>query len=86
MPEKYQNKYRIKSARLQNQGKNSVLSIINSYKSAVSKDANKLGFGFNWQTRFYNHIIRNEELSEKISEYIIYNSAIWTDDKFYQKS
>ena len=46
--------------RFQNIGKNTVSSIIGSYKSAVTKHANRLGFPNGWQTRFYDHIIRND--------------------------
>ncbi|MCG8475700.1 MAG: hypothetical protein MI784_09515 [Cytophagales bacterium] len=38
--------------RFQNLGKNSLSSIIGSYKSAVSKHARRLGFEFAWHTRF----------------------------------
>jgi REP element-mobilizing transposase RayT len=69
--------------RFQNQGKNTLSSIIGSYKSAVSKHAHRLGFGFAWQSRFYDHIIRNEQSYQTISEYIINNPLKWNDDKFY---
>ncbi len=45
--------------RFQNQGKNTVSSIIGSYKSAVSKHAHRLKINFDWQPRFYDRIIRN---------------------------
>ncbi len=57
--------------RFQNQGKNTLSSIIGSYKSAVSKHAHRLGYGFAWQRNYYEHIIRNEQAYQKISEYII---------------
>ncbi|HUX53328.1 MAG TPA: transposase [Williamwhitmania sp.] len=68
--------------RFQNQGKNTLSSIIGSYKSAVSKHAHRLGFNFAWQSRFYDHIIRNEQSFQTISEYIINNPSKWNDDKF----
>ena len=37
----------------------SVSTIIRSYKSAVTKYCNRLGLEFKWQSRFYDHIIRN---------------------------
>ena len=37
--------------------RNSVSTIIRSYKSAVTKHAHRLGFEFQWQSRFYDHII-----------------------------
>ena len=71
--------------RFQNIGKNSISSIVGSYKSAVTKHAHRLGFEFEWQTRFHDHIIRNEESFQKISNYIINNPALWHDDKFFKQ-
>ena len=68
--------------RFQNQGKNTLSSIIGSYKSAVSKHAHRLGFGFAWQSRFHDHIIRYEQSYQTISEYIINNPIKWNEDKF----
>lgn len=68
--------------RFQNQGKNSVSSIVGGYKSAVTKHANRLGFEFAWQTRFYDHIIRDEQSFDNISLYIINNPKNWGKDKF----
>ena len=71
--------------RFQNIGKNSISSIVGSYKSAVSRHAHRLGFGFEWQTRFYDHIIRNDKSYQTIKQYIINNPSKWTDDKFYNE-
>ncbi len=68
--------------RFQNIGKNTVSSIIGSYKSAVTKHANRLGFPNGWQTRFYDHIIRNDAEYQRISNYINDNPAKWKEDKF----
>ncbi len=38
-----------------------------------------------WQRNYYEHIIRNEQSYQLISEYIINNPAKWNDDKFYKK-
>lgn len=62
----------------------SVSTIIRSYKSAVTKYAHRLGFEFEWQTRFYDHIIRDGKSYQNISDYIINNPARWQDDKFYK--
>lgn len=69
--------------RFQNQGKNSVSSIIGSYKSAVTKHANRLGFKMKWQSRFHDHIIRNDEEFQRIKNYIANNPVNWMDDKFF---
>jgi len=36
-----------------------------------------------WQRNYYEHIIRNEQSYQTISEYIINNPSKWVDDKFY---
>ncbi|MCD6180749.1 MAG: hypothetical protein J7K89_00005, partial [Candidatus Cloacimonetes bacterium] len=72
--------------RFQNIGKNSVSSIIGAYKSAVTKHARRLGYDFAWQSRFYDHIIRNEKSYNNILHYIINNPGKWTDDKFYDNN
>jgi REP element-mobilizing transposase RayT len=67
--------------RFQNIGKNSLSSIIGSYKSAVAKNAHRMGFNFVWQTRFHEHVIRNHESFVRIEQYIIENPAKWDDDQ-----
>ena len=73
----------IDQQRFQNIGKNSISSIVGSYKSAVTKHANRLGLVFQWQSRFHDHIIRDEQSFQKISEYIENNPTNWQDDKFH---
>jgi putative transposase len=70
-------------ARYQNQGKNTVSSIVGSYKSAVTKNANRLGVEFDWQTRFYDNIIRTDADYQRINDYIQNNPQNWEDDKFF---
>ncbi len=72
----------IGQSRFQHQGRNTVSSIVGSYKSAVSKHAHRLGLGFAWQSRFYDRIIRNENEFRAITDYIINNPLRWEDDKF----
>ena len=38
-----------------------------------------------WQRNYYDHIIRNEQAYERISEYIFNNPKKWEDDKFHSK-
>ena len=59
----------------------SVSRVIGSYKSAVTKHAHRLGYEFKWQTRFYDHIIRNENDYFRISNYIKNNPHNWDNDK-----
>jgi REP element-mobilizing transposase RayT len=79
-----QNK-KFSTVRYQNPGKNSISSIIGSYKSAVSKEAHKINKQFKWQSRFYDHIILNEESFEKISLYIKNNPINWKKDNFFNQ-
>jgi REP element-mobilizing transposase RayT len=72
--------------RFQNQGKNTISSIIGGYKSAVTKHCNRLGLDFGWQSRFYDHIIRDDQSFHNISNYIIDNPAKWTADKLFNQS
>ncbi|WCM42537.1 transposase [Flavobacterium sp. CBA20B-1] len=69
--------------RFRNPGKNTASSIIGGYKSAVTKHANRLGLEFGWQTRFHDHIIRNDAEYQRINDYIENNPKNWNDDKFY---
>lgn len=57
---------------------NSLSSIIRSFKSAVSNRCHKYGFNnFQWQSRFYEHIIRNEKELNRVREYIRNNPLRW---------
>jgi len=58
--------------------------IIRWYKGRCSFEMRKINSDFTWQSRFYDHIIRNEDEYEKISEYIINNIINWEEDKFYE--
>ena len=65
----------------------SVSVIIQQYKSSVMRWCNKNNHKyFKWQSRFYDHIIRNDESYQSISDYIIDNPAKWEEDKFYDKN
>ena len=61
----------------------SVSVIIQQYKSSVTRWCNKNNHKcFKWQSRFYDHIIRNDESYQNISDYIINNPAKWKEDKY----
>lgn len=70
--------------RFQNQGKNTLSSIVGGYKSAVTKHANRLKLDFAWQPRFYDHIIRDAQSFQTISNYILNNAQNWSEDKFFK--
>ncbi len=58
-------------------------SVIRGYKTGVTKYARIHNPGFKWQSRFYDHIIRNNTEYERIRNYIINNPAKWKEDVFY---
>ncbi len=56
--------------------------IIRSYKAVVTRWCRKNGYdNFGWQTRFYDHIIRDEQSLDQIREYIVNNPAKWNKDQ-----
>ncbi|WP_235830895.1 transposase [Flavobacterium ustbae] len=70
------------SQRFQNIGKNTISCIVGSYKSAVTKHANRLGYRHQWQKLFYDNIIRDNNQYQRISDYIVSNPENWAKDKF----
>jgi REP element-mobilizing transposase RayT len=60
----------------------SLSAIIRSYKSAVKHWCNEnQHLYFDWQTRFYDHLIRDEKSLNEIRLYIQNNPAKWELDK-----
>ena len=64
------------------QSKN-LASIIRGFKIGVTKNARQINSDFAWQSRYHDHIIRNDQSFQKITNYIINNPANWQEDKFY---
>jgi hypothetical protein len=64
------------------QSKN-LASVIRGFKSSVTMHAKKMNRPFQWQDRFHDHIIRNQDEYLRISQYIQNNPAKWKEDKFY---
>ena len=60
-------------------------AIVRGYKSSVTKQMNQLQGGEYpvWQRNYHDHIIRNEQSYQTISNYIVNNPAKWNNDKFY---
>jgi len=69
--------------RFRNQGKNTVSAMVGSYKSAVTKYCNENNLVFGCQSRFHDHIIRNDADLHRIRNYILQNPRKWNNDKFY---
>jgi REP element-mobilizing transposase RayT len=67
---------------------NTIGAIVRGYKSAVTKQINILGSGkykqssIVWQRSFYEHIIRNDESYQNISNYIVNNPSKWLEDRY----
>ncbi len=65
----------------------SISSFVAGYKSSATKQINifrntpKLAV---WQSRFHDHIIRNDAEYQRINNYIEINPENWDKDKFYQ--
>jgi len=59
---------------------------IGGIKSAVTKFANDNDIDFAWQTRFHDHIIRNQNEINCIADYIENNPATWDTDCFNEKN
>jgi REP element-mobilizing transposase RayT len=57
-------------------------SIIRGYKSGVTKFARNNKINFAWQSRFHDHIIRDDASCQRIRNYIINNPENWPNDKF----
>jgi REP element-mobilizing transposase RayT len=61
-------------------------SIINQFKGKCTKRIRNLGIKeFHWQSRYYDHIIRNETDLQNIRNYIKYNHLKWNEDRYYRK-
>lgn len=65
------------------QSKN-LVSIVRGFKSSVTIAARKINPEFKWQSRFHDHIIRDDKSYQRVANYIIQNPAKWRMDTFYQ--
>ncbi len=60
-------------------------SIVRGFKTGVTINTRKIRSDFKWQSRFHDHIIRDKESFNRISEYIKNNPSNWKEDSFYFK-
>ncbi len=64
-------------------------AIVRGYKSSVTKQINMMGLFDTpiqiWHRNYWEHIIRDEQSYQRISNYIINNPRKWDNDKFYKK-
>jgi len=61
----------------------SISSFAACFKSMVTVNARKINSAFGWQTRFHDHIIRNDEEYQRIANYIENNPANWGMKKYF---
>lgn len=73
--------------------KQSIATIVRSYKSAVTKAIRQIGEDGGhgtpcpyvvWQNGYYDNIIRGKEMYNKVWQYIDSNPALWQDDCYNQ--
>lgn len=57
--------------------------IIRCLKGGVKRDVGRAGISFAWQSRYYEHIIRNRRAYENIMNYIDKNVENWHYDRFH---
>lgn len=60
--------------------------VIGGYKQSVTRYARRNSIEFAWQLRFHDHIIRNQQDGNHISDYILNNVARWKTDCFNQST
>ena len=63
--------------------KNCLGAVVRGLKGRVTKYAKDNNISFARQSRFYDHIVRNQPEMNHIAEYIENNVAKWNLDKFY---
>jgi REP element-mobilizing transposase RayT len=61
--------------------KHSLGEIIRWYKGRMTFEINKIKINFSWQSRYYDHIIRNEKEFCRIKQYVKDNPMNWETDE-----
>ena len=61
----------------------SISKIIRWYKGRCAFEINHITTHFQWQSRFYDHVIRNKQDLNRIQQYIQNNPRKWRVDGFY---
>jgi len=59
----------------------SLSAIVNTFKGAVTRQCNRENLKFQWQSNYYEHIIRNEKDLARIKKYIANNPINWSTDR-----
>ncbi len=63
----------------------SLWSIVGMFKGAITKFANAKHIKFWRQSRYHDHLVRNDSEYERISYYIEQNPQKWNEDRFFEK-
>lgn len=68
---------------------NNIGAIVRGYKSSVTKQLKEIGGndtpdGKIWQRNYYEHIVRNGNDYDRITQYILNNPMNWQQDKLYR--
>jgi REP element-mobilizing transposase RayT len=63
---------------------NNISRVVRWYKGVCTFEMRKLHADFQWQSRFHDHIIRNDDEYQRIVNYINTNPENWEKDKFYK--
>jgi len=58
-------------------------TIIGNFKASVTRFANSNQIPFLWQSRYHDHIVRNQEELSKITDYVLNNVHRWSQDRYY---
>ena len=66
---------------LQIKNKHTLGNIIGSFKSASANEIHRKDHNFSWQSRFYDHIVRETQSLNKIRWYIQNNHLKWDEDE-----
>lgn len=57
--------------------------IVGTFKAAVTRNSRLFFPDKIWQSRYHDHIIRNEHELTHIRRYVLHNPEMWEEDTFY---
>jgi REP element-mobilizing transposase RayT len=78
---------RIDGEDLQNEAlmRSALSVVVGGVKRAVTMAARNMAAPFDWQSRYHDHLIRNNEEENRIADYIDGNVINWALDRFYEE-
>ncbi len=59
----------------------SLVTVVRSYKSAVTRNTRRIYPDFAWQSNYYDHVICNEQELNRIRVYMMQNPKMWERDR-----